>query len=104
VTKQILADQTLTDEDVRYLMQQIHEKEILISLGLNEGEAGALIGADLTKLKNADDQMQLSMALLTAFFKLNEHLAPKQRINYLMDLLTIVVGQTAAWLEVPQLH
>lgn len=43
----------ITDtDDVRWIMQQVHDKKIIISLGLNEGESGALIGADLTKLRH----------------------------------------------------
>ena len=104
MTNTLIHNEPLTDDDVKLLMQQVHDKEIIISLGLNEGESGALIGANLTKLKTLDDQMHLSIALLTAFLKLNEHLAPKQRISYLMDLVNILVIETHSWLENSRLH
>lgn len=104
MTNTIIYNEHYTDDDVRWIMQQVHDKEIIISLGLNEGESGALIGADLTKLKTSDDQMQLSIALLTAFLKLNEHLAPKQKISYLMDLVNIVVGQMTTQRTTAHIH
>lgn len=94
----------LTDHYIKLLMQQVHDKEIIISLGLNEGEAGALIGADLTKLKTPNDQMHLSIALLTAFFKLNADIDPERQISYLMSLVNIVITQTATQHISNQIH